>query len=97
MEHIQEKVPQAELLAQLAEECAELGHAALKLRRTMVAGNPTPISPMEADAKFWEEAADVMLILNLLNIADQEDRLQLTMRTKLARWQQRLSNVGGTH
>ena len=37
-EKIKQHIPQDELLAQLAEECAELSQAALKLRRALTGG-----------------------------------------------------------
>lgn len=37
-------LPKAEVLAQMAEELTEAAQAALKLRRAMDGGNPTPIS-----------------------------------------------------
>lgn len=44
-EKIKQHIPQDELLAQLAEECAELSQAALKLRRALTGINPTSEPP----------------------------------------------------
>lgn len=41
-------LPKEEILAQLAEECAEASKAALKLRRACSGVNPTPVSENEA-------------------------------------------------
>lgn len=55
-------LPEAEVLAQLAEEVAELAQAALKLRRALDGTNPTPcflvkgLSDPEADdfCSYWK-------------------------------------------
>ena len=47
-EKIKRHLPEEELLLQLAEECAELSQAALKLRRALTGINPTPITEDEA-------------------------------------------------
>ena len=47
-EKIKQRLPQDELLAQLAEECSELSQAALKLRRALTGINPTPVTADEA-------------------------------------------------
>ena len=48
-------LPETEVLAQLAEEAAELAQAALKLRRVLDGTNPTPLSESEARAALAEE------------------------------------------
>lgn len=48
----------AELLAQLAEEGAELAQAALKLRRAYDGTNPTPKTVGECLDNLQEEVAD---------------------------------------
>ena len=58
-EKIKQHIPQDELLAQLAEECAELSQAALKLRRALTGINPTPVTADEARWNLVEEVADV--------------------------------------
>lgn len=65
-EKIKQHLPQDELLAQLAEECAELSQAALKLRRALTGINPTPVTAEEARKNLVEEAADVYNVLGLL-------------------------------
>lgn len=49
-------VPMEEQLLQLAEECAELSQAALKLRRAMTGTNPTPRSAKECTYIMSTEA-----------------------------------------
>lgn len=53
-------------LEQLAEECCELGHAALKLARKLRNENPTPKTEHECKKNLTEEIADVMVCLNIL-------------------------------
>lgn len=87
-------LPRAEILAQLAEECAELSQAALKLRRALTGDNPTPVSAEDAEDHLWEEAADVILCVNLLGewpvINDAGSALNEQMDKKEARWARRL-------
>ena len=67
-EKIKQHIPQDELLAQLAEECAELSQAALKLRRALTGINPTPVTAEEARKNLVEETADVYNVLGLQRI-----------------------------
>lgn len=62
---------------QLAEECSELGKAALKLARVLRGENPTPMTEEAARAKVIEEFTDVAQItgeLDLIIDVDQQDR-----------------------
>lgn len=92
-------VPRGEILAQLAEECAELGQAALKLRRALTGDNPTPVSADDAEDHLWEEAADVILCMNLLGewpvIEGVGSAIEEQMDKKEARWARRLRAVYG--
>lgn len=86
-------LPDEELLTQLAEECAELSKAALKLRRTYPTScNPTPITKDIALRGISEETADVSLICDLLKQRNLIDSafVEKTMTFKLERWNQRL-------
>jgi len=90
IDYILEKTPHGELLAQLAEEAAELGHAALKLRRAITGTSPTPVSEGQAVAAVIEEIADVRLLLRLLGFDAAEVECRLVMQEKLERWATRL-------
>ena len=95
VDFIREKLPKEELLAQLAEECAELGKAALKLRRVYDGKNPTPVKRSEAYKNLVEEISDVTLCMEVLNLntpAIMFD-VQRTMNMKLKRWAMRLEEV----
>jgi len=94
MEYIREKLPTPELLAQLAEEAAELGHAALKLRRVYDGTNPTPTTYEDALDNLHEEIADVQLLLQVLELTDREVYTEI-MQEKLRRWERRLRKNAG--
>ena len=89
-EKIKQHLPEEELLLQLAEECAELSQAALKLRRAVTGINPTPITEGEARGNLVEEVADVACVANLL--LDDEDSIAMhdIIEWKKARWVNRL-------
>ena len=87
---IKQHLPQDELLAQLAEECAELSQAALKLRRALTGINPTPVAADEARRNLVEEAADVYNVLGLLLDADDNAEIYSIIRRKKERWLKRL-------
>lgn len=89
-EKIKQRLPQDELLAQLAEECAELSQAALKLRRALTGINPTPVTVDEARKSLVEEAADVYNVLGLLLDAADNAEIYSIIRRKKERWLKRL-------
>ena len=87
---IMEYMGEPEMLSQLAEECCELGQAALKLRRVLDKKNPTPVTEEEARANLVEEAADVYNVLGfLLNVEDHINAYNIIQRKK-DRWLGRL-------
>lgn len=92
-EKIKQHIPQDELLAQLAEECAELSQAALKLRRALTGINPTPVTAEEARKNLVEEAADVYNVLGLLLDAADNAEIYSIIRRKKERWLNRLEGV----
>lgn len=89
-EKIKQHLPQDELLAQLAEECAELSQAALKLQRALTGINPTPVTADEARKNLVEETADVYNVLGLLLDAVENAEIYDIIRRKKARWVKRL-------
>lgn len=91
---LHDKVGLEGLLCQLAEEASELAQAALKLRRTIVPGNPTPVTKEEAEAAVLEEAADVLLLIGILGISDDSDEILRIMAWKMDRW---LNRIGGAN
>lgn len=92
MYEIVEKIEVPALLEQLAEECAELGKAALKLSRILRRENPTPVTHEDAVDALAEESADVSLCLNLLKEVYQFDTAQIQIE-KYNRWIARLNQM----
>ena len=87
---IVQRIGEAAVLEQLAEECAELSHAALKLARVIRQENPTPVTREDAYAALHEEGNDVLLCLKVLA---GDNRFRYDMRAqqgKTARWMQRI-------
>lgn len=89
IEIIRSRLTKAELLAQLAEECAEMGKAALKLRRAIDGLNPTPVSAEEATRNLIEEHADVCACFEALEWSDKKERNRIK-EEKLTRWANRI-------
>ena len=89
---IPDLIPQAELLAMLAEEAAELAQAALKLRRVLDGKNPTPISYEEAKKRLIEEAADTELCMRMVHALDNRHEIEMIKGLKYQRWMERLSD-----
>lgn len=90
MERVDAYLSHTELLAQLAEEAAELSQAALKLRRVIDGQNPTPVTYDSAYANLVEEYSDVVCCLQELQI----DYLPDIIDEKKKRWIQRLKKGG---
>ena len=65
--YITDSLPEEVIACQLAEECAELAQAALKLYRCVSGDNPTLVRKDEAIKKIAEEFADVELAFNILS------------------------------
>ena len=94
--YIRDQLPDAELLAQLAEEATELAQAALKMRRSLDGKNPTPVSAPDAWANLQEEVADVLLCLTVLGVDFNEPEYGSRMGSKLDRWAGRLQQYKGS-
>ena len=88
---IRQKVPEAALYEQLAEECVELAHAALKLARIKRGENPTPISIEVALGAVMEEYTDLRLVAYVLEMGWDIE----VFEQKLLRWHKRLGEVNG--
>lgn len=61
MGYMRDRIGDAAMLEQLAEECAELGKAALKMARIIRNENPTPVAETEAEDAIIEEFNDVVI------------------------------------
>lgn len=92
IEYISTHLSRCEILAQLAEDAAELAQTALKLRRTLDDVNPTPVTLPEACDNLAAEYAEVSLCIGLL-LALEYTKKSLDISIKnAARWQQRLED-----
>lgn len=88
MDDIRRHLGEPEILAQLMEECAELGQAASKLRRGLDGRNVTPVSIVEAEEKMQEEMADVLVLMMMAGMDFAE--MASVIYKKVPRWKERL-------
>lgn len=91
MQRIIEKYGEEYILRQLAEECAELNQASLKVIRAQ--RRETPVLPLEARDNFIEELADVYVMLKAarrLLSHDEEMKLLSLRREKERRMYNRM-------
>ena len=85
---VRDKVSMPALYAMLAEEAAELAHAACKAFSYTEGSNPTPLTSDDIYDMLIEEFSDVALITDILGIHPDED----IMNAKMQRWEERLSD-----
>lgn len=78
-----------EILTALAEEAAELGQAALKLRRALTRVNVTPVSIQDCEASLIEEIQDVNNCIRTLGYESVGIN-----EGKIKRWVTRLEDDG---
>lgn len=99
LEVVRAKLSDPELLAQLAEEAAELAQAALKMRRVMDGTNPTPVTAQQAHNNLLEEICDVeTCVAALLYNTPTAVKVRADLRAeKLERWAERLVERDGDH
>lgn len=100
LKKVREYLSESEILAQLAEEAAELSQAALKLRRAIDGRNPTPRSIEECEHNLLEELADVKVAFEVYcsfskpfivgMVANEIDK---TADMKTDRWLKRLEQL----
>ncbi len=74
------------LYEQLAEECAELSKAALKMARILRKENPTPLTEEQVYENFIEEITDIQVALDVLGVEADKD----LMLKKSKRWSDRV-------
>lgn len=90
VDQIRAHLSDEELCCQLAEEAAELCQAAHKFRRVKSGVNPTPVTEYDAWYNLLEEAADVLLCLQVLHIDVRASGIAETQKLKAMRWLRRL-------
>lgn len=85
------------LLEQLAEECSELAHAALKLARLERGENPTPKTEEECISALKEEMADMYLCMDVIKAVRESDLSNVgnIEWVKMERWAQRIREARG--
>jgi len=91
MGYMRDRIGDAAMYEQLAEECAELGQAALKLARVLRKENPTPMTETEASDMIIEEAADVLICIDEVGVFDSSEvaRVAHAKRERFkARWEE---------
>lgn len=90
MNPVYETLSTESLLEQLAEECAELGKAALKVARISRGENPTPLLMEDALSNMLEEVGDVRVCLNVLQMKGVDLDTSSVEDYKMRRWEARL-------
>lgn len=81
-----EKIGEAAVYEQLAEEAAELAQAALKVSRILRGENPTPVTLGKAKDHLIEELTDVYVCCSELRIDYDHDIFD----SKVRRWMSRI-------
>ena len=74
---------------QLAEECTELAHAALKKARKIRNESPTPLDMKEINQKLSEEVSDVELMIDICGLKSSWSIIQQKADRCLNRLQKR--------
>ena len=92
IQKIRNELEPDEVCCGLAEECGELIQAALKYRRVITKKNHTPLKFDEAVDHLYEEAADVLLYIEVLGL--NKHFLKQIMEQKAERWVKRLEARG---
>lgn len=86
MNNILDRIGRPAALENLAEECTELAHAALKLARILRDENPTPDCAPDAQLKLLDEFRDVLASARILEMTCSEKQIV----AKLKRAEKRL-------
>lgn len=91
---IREEIGEAAALEQLAEECAELGKAALKLARIIRGENPTPMTKTDALENLREEWMDILVCADICEkLKMNPSQVDRMYTEKLDRWKQRIREM----
>lgn len=89
LQYVQENVGRRARLEQVAEEAAELAHAALKLIRAEGTDNPTPKDWRDARKQLWEEVADVENTVAAMGYIPEPVMFEMR-KMKMKRWADRV-------
>lgn len=82
------------MLEQLAEECAELGKAALKMARIFRRENPTPVTREDAEIALIEEYTDVIQCTQELGLKPDLVKMKEKKERFFERWEDRGKGEG---
>lgn len=80
------------MLEQLAEECAELGKAALKMARIFRRENPTPVTREDAEIALIEEYTDVIQCAQELGLKTDLIEMREKKERFFERWKQHVAD-----
>lgn len=86
MGYMLDKLGEAELLTQYAEELAEEAKAALKLARVLRGINPTMVTEMEARKVLIEKYNDIINCARDLGLKESEELIRLKQERFAMRW-----------
>lgn len=89
-EYIVDYIGNPAVLEQLAEECTDLAHAALKLSRILRDENPTPATSEEMVEVLTEEVADVLVCIDAACAGQVCSISKAQMENKRKRWESRI-------
>ncbi len=92
LKYIKENLSTNDAYSQLAEEAAELAHAALKVLRAVNNTNPTPNTIIESIDALHEEAADVFNALYVVLDDYEFIKVRDIAKRKMKRWKERLKS-----
>ncbi len=95
IEFIAAHIKCAAALEQLAEEAAELTHAALKYARIIRGDNPTPVNLTDAHDALTEEMGDVILCARVLMAQGVAFDNKTIGEKKARRWVDRIREEAG--
>lgn len=87
MGYMRDRIGDAAMYEQLAEECAELGQASLKMARILRGENPTPVAETEAQDAIIEEFNDVVLCAIELGYHSSPTIAKRKLERFKARWE----------
>lgn len=93
---MREKIGDAAMYEQLAEECTELAKAALKKARYLRGENPVFKSLVDIDKNLIEEYTDVMICITELDIHVDEKVFNMKMDRFADRWEKFTSSTHTT-
>lgn len=89
MGYMKDRIGEAELLCQYAEELAEEAKSALKLARIIRGINPTPVDEKHAREALNEEFADCINCSRDLGLSPDESIIRYKQKRFAQRWEEK--------